>query len=78
MTVSIEVLHTPDCPHWRAARDAVARVAREERVTAAVSETVVETAQAAVKQRFPGSPTVRINGCDVQPEADEGQQYGLG
>lgn len=42
------------------------------------SETVVETQEAAEVLRFSGSPTVRVRGHDVQPEAVERTDYGLG
>jgi hypothetical protein len=38
----------------------------------------VDTPEAARALRFPGSPTVRVRGRDVQPEAEERTDYGLG
>jgi hypothetical protein len=37
----------------------------------------VETAAAAERERFLGSPTVRVNGRDVEPDAGERTDYGL-
>jgi hypothetical protein len=37
----------------------------------------IETAQEAHAARFLGSPTVRVNGRDVDPGADERTDYGL-
>lgn len=37
----------------------------------------VEDAEAAERERFLGSPTVRIDGADVEPGADERSDFGL-
>jgi hypothetical protein len=44
---------------------------------AATSPTGIGTADAAQRERFLGSPTVRINGRDVEPEAERRTDYGL-
>jgi hypothetical protein len=41
-------------------------------------ETAVTTDDEAEALRFPGSPTVRVWGRDVQPEVDEIGAFGLG
>ncbi len=76
--VVVEILHTPDCGHWRTTRDAVLRVAGEEAIRVVLAETTVRTADEAQALRFPGSPTVRLRGRDLQPEIEEGADYGLG
>jgi hypothetical protein len=76
--VSVEILHTVGCGHWQTARDAVSRVAEEVGVVVTLTDTVVDTPEAARALRFPGSPTVRVRGRDVQPEAEERTDYGLG
>lgn len=76
--VSVEILHTVGCGHWQAARDAVRRVAEEVGVAVTATDTIVDTPEAAQALRFPGSPTVRVRGRDVQPEAEERTDYGLG
>ena len=55
-------------------RSLVAKKGIEERIV----ETIVGTAEEAVELRFPGSPTVRVNGRDIEPEAETKQDYGLG
>jgi len=32
----------------------------------------------AVREKFPGSPTIRVNGIDVDPEGDKQSNYGMG
>ena len=38
----------------------------------------IETDEAALRERFLGSPTVRIDGEDVEPGADSRSDFGLG
>jgi len=76
--VPVEILHTPGCGNWQAARDAVYRVAEEVGVAVALSDAVVDSLGAADTLRFVGSPTVRVRGRDVQPEAEARADYGLG
>lgn len=47
-------------------------------IEANVVETIVGSAEEAETLRFPGSPTVRVNGRDIEPEAETKQDYGLG
>jgi len=76
--VLVEVLHTPGCGRWEAAFGAVVHVAEEEGIVVTPSERVVAGEDEARALRFPGSPTVRVAGQDVQPEVDELQDFGLG
>lgn len=76
--VPVEILHTPGCGNWEAARDAVYRVAADIGVAVALGDTVVDSLEAADTLRFVGSPTVRARGRDVQPEAEGRTDYGLG
>jgi hypothetical protein len=76
--ISVEVLHTPTCSHWRAARDAVRRVADREGIDITLSEATVSSEEQAEALRFPGSPTVRVAGRDLQPEVEQLSDFGLG
>jgi hypothetical protein len=48
-----------------------------ERVTAKVTEVEVADPALAQELRFLGSPSVRINGVDVEPAARSAEQFGL-
>ncbi len=74
----VEILHTHCCGNWQAARDAVYRVAEEIGAVVELGDTVVDSLKAAEALRFAGSPTVRVRGRDVQPEAEGRTDYGLG
>jgi len=43
-----------------------------------ILERTVTTAQEAAEWRFLGSPTLRLNGLDIEPAARHRADYGLG
>ena len=59
-------------------RSRVSSLIEKMELNAQVVETTVESAKEAVALRFPGSPTVRVNGCDIEPQAEMKEDYGLG
>jgi hypothetical protein len=61
----IEVLYVPGCPNHEAAMRSVNDALRSEKIVAVVEEVEVSDAAAAQTLRFPGSPTIRINGVDA-------------
>lgn len=65
----IEVLTVPGCPHAEETLSLLESILAEKRVAAAVTHVVVTDEQAARRLRFPGSPTIRFNGHDVEPGA---------
>ena len=78
MGISVEILHAEGCGRWEAARQAVYVAAETLGVLVDLTETLVLDAEMAARLRFPGSPTIRVCGRDVQPEADESADFGLG
>ena len=76
--VAVEILHTLDCPHRQEARVRLSAAAEAEGIAISVSETLIETVEAARQRRFPGSPTVRVEGRDVEPGAEARELFGLG
>lgn len=71
----IEVLYVPGCPNHAAALSSVNEALRAEHTRAVVEEVEVSDAAAAQALRFPGSPTVRVNGVDAEP--NEHLSFGL-
>jgi hypothetical protein len=63
--VKVEVLYVADCPSSAAAVKLVKDVLNTEQIAAQVHEVLVEDARMADELQFPGSPTIRIDGCDV-------------
>jgi len=64
--MKIEVLYFQGCPHHVPALERVRNVLADEGVAAEVLQIEVPDAGAAESLKFPGSPTVRINGIDVE------------
>lgn len=73
----IEILSFAGCPNREAARQLVERVARELGLAPELRLVEVEDADAAVALRFLGSPTVRVDGVDVEPGAGEREDFAL-
>jgi thioredoxin family protein len=65
--VLIQVLCVPECRNCQPAVDRVRQVLRSEGVDARVEEVLVVEEAAARSVHFPGSPTVRVDGVDVEP-----------
>lgn len=67
--MKVELLVTPGCQHAAAAAALLAEVLRE-RAPGVTPETIVVTTEAdAARLAFPGSPTIRVDGRDVEPGA---------
>jgi hypothetical protein len=76
--VEVEVLHTETCPTWRAAAARIRELAERESISVDLTDSTVETPDEAAQRRFLGSPTVRVDGRDVQPETERLEDFGLG
>jgi hypothetical protein len=73
--MKIEVIYVPGCPNHKLAVEAVMNVLGSEWLRTGVSQVPVRSEGEAQALRFPGSPTIRVNGGDVEPESVFG--YGL-
>lgn len=73
----IEILVVRDCPNAQATRELVERVAGDMGLAPSVEVILVDGAVEAERHRFLGSPTVRVDGRDVEPCADERTDFAL-
>jgi hypothetical protein len=73
----IEVLYFDGCPNHEAAQALVERVAAEFQLDMTPHLVEVPDAETATTMRFLRSPTVRVNGRDVEPGAEERTDYVL-
>jgi hypothetical protein len=69
MTHTVTVLHVPGCAGGAAALAIASRIA-EARDDVEVSEVVIEDEATGVARGFRGSPTVQIDGVDLEPETE--------
>jgi len=63
----VEVLYFDGCPTYRAAERALRRVLAQEDTEAEVVLVAVNAHEEAQRLRFPGSPTIRVEGEDLFP-----------
>lgn len=70
--MKIEVLYFEGCPNVRPAVERLKFVLQGEGVADEITEIEIEDEAAARKLQFPGSPTIRINGRDIDPDAGKG------
>ena len=72
----IEILYFDGCPNWRQTLEDINAVLKEHQVPAEVELTKVTSEQEAQRLSFLGSPTVRIDDVDVEPDIPD-SGYGL-
>ena len=73
-----EILFFESCPNYEAARRLVEQTAAAEGVELELQLTNVRSTEEAQRLRFLGSPSVRVNGRDVEPGADEREAFVFG
>jgi hypothetical protein len=64
----IDFLYWEDCPSHPEALARLRQVLADEGVTEEIRVIRVDTIEDAGRHRFPGSPTIRFDGVDLQPE----------
>ena len=74
--MTVELLWWDGCPSHPDALDQLNRILREEGVDTDVALVEVASDEQARRERFPGAPTIRIEGQDVIPPGD-GEPFSL-
>jgi hypothetical protein len=77
-TVHVRVLYTQGCPNASPVIDLIERVGKEIGHGVAIETVLVTSQEKAVEFRFLGSPTVQINGLDIDPFSRGSVAFGLG
>ena len=72
----VELLWWEGCPSHPETLDDLRAALREEGIDAEVELVEVESDEQARRERFPGSPTIRLDGEDALP-ADPGEPFSL-
>jgi hypothetical protein len=73
----IRVLYFDGCPEHHPAVELVRQILSDLKVEAQVEETEVQNAEEAEKYRFLGSPTIQVNGVDIEPGAAGRSDYAM-
>ncbi len=73
----VEIFYFDGCPNHEALLARLPGLLESAGVEAQVELRRVESAEAAERERFLGSPTLRVNGRDVDPAAGTRTDFGL-
>lgn len=73
----VEILYFEGCPNHHPALALVERVSRELGIEPEIRLENVPDQEGARRMRFLGSPTIRVDGRDVDPYAEERSDYAL-
>jgi hypothetical protein len=68
--VEVSFLYYEDCPSYDLALERLREVMAEEGIPGEVEVVKVETEEQARALRFVGSPTIRVDGQDIDPPGD--------
>ncbi len=75
--MKIELLYFEGCPGYAALLPRIRELVAEQEGEAELLLRPVETPEAALSNRFLGSPSVRVAGQDIEPGADDRDDFGL-
>jgi hypothetical protein len=75
--MKVEILYFSGCPNHLPAVDRVREVLQQEGTPADMVEVEVKDAAAAQQAGFLGSPTIRVDGQDVEPAARAAGVFGM-
>ena len=75
MSKRVQVLYFDRCPNHAKTLDRVTEVVADLGLDAVVEEVEVKTHEDAERLRFLGSPSVHVNGVDVEPAARDSSAY---
>lgn len=73
----IEILYFDGCPNHPGLADRIRALIANATVDMPIVQRRIDSDDQAVNERFLGSPTVRVNGLDVDPAAAGRHDYGL-
>lgn len=74
--MQIEILYIRGCPNHQSAVATVQQALSAERITAEIAQIEISDSAMAEQTRFPGSPTIRVDGQDVEPGARSASTFG--
>ncbi|HBV33319.1 TPA: hypothetical protein DIC39_01260 [Patescibacteria group bacterium] len=74
----IELLYTRDCDAWPEAKANLRAALDNLNIKAVISEVIMDTMDQAYIYNFFASPTIHINGVDVDPKGRRTSKRGLG
>jgi hypothetical protein len=76
-SLKIRILYLEGCPHHEPTLERLLQATDAAGIEAEIELVEVLTADQAKELRFLGSPTVQIDGKDIEPEAETRSDYGI-
>lgn len=73
----VDILQCDACPHVGPTVERVKQVAARLGVEIDIHVVSITSHESALAERFPGSPTVRVEGIDIDPSASTRSDFGL-
>jgi hypothetical protein len=73
----IEIFYFDGCPNHERLLARLPSLLRRHQITAEIVPHEIPDADSAQRERFLGSPSIRVAGRDVEPGADDRRDYGL-
>ena len=73
----IKLLYFDGCPAYQTALKNLEEVIKEKGLDVGVEMIRIESDEQALKNRFLGSPTIRINGVDIEPGAQKIDEFSI-
>lgn len=75
--MTIELLYFDDCPNHERLLPRLEQLLRAAKISAKIRLRKIADDEAAQRERFLGSPSVRVDGRDIEPGAQERADFGL-
>jgi hypothetical protein len=75
--MTIEILYVADCPHYEPATLEISKALRQEHLSAEMKHIEILGQDMAEALKFFGSPTIRINGIDIEASARIANGFGM-
>jgi len=75
--MKIELLYFEGCPSYQTALKYLEEIIKEQELGVQVEMVKIESDAEALRNRFLGSPTVRVNGLDIEPSAREKGDFSM-
>ena len=75
--MKIELLYFEGCPSYQTALKYLEEIIKEQKLGVHVEMMKIESDEEALKNRFLGSPSVRVDGLDIEPGAQEREGFSM-
>jgi glutaredoxin len=77
MSIVVQILFSEGCPHTSATIELIKNMSQEMKLDIALEPIQIDDQKQARELNFLGSPTIRINGVDIDPSARSAQFSGF-